>query len=584
MLTEVELSNFRGFSAHAVDLSRRTLLVGANNAGKSTIVEALRLISLVANRPGLNPRDIPDWAADHAAAPFGFSPSLMGMDFELGPDIFHGLGDPPARIRGKFSSGASIEVLLGPEDAIFAVVRNRAGAPQQTAAQRDQAGITRIGVQPQVAPVQRREELRDEKYVRKALDSSLAPLHFQNQVLFLPQYWDQFKQSAETTWPGLQLNQPEVVTDYDPVKDRTVTRVRMLVRDGPFTGELSSMGHGLQMWLQMMARSRQASTLVLDEPDVYMHADLQRKLIRFVGAPREARQLIVATHSVEMMAEVDPSDIIVVDSTKKRSRGAAELSDIQAVISDLGGVHSLQYARLWNSKRCLILEGKELTLLKRVYDLLFPDAEALDVSPSIDVGGWGGWNYAVGISRFVRSADRSVSVYCLFDSDYHWPIEIEERHESAQAHQMDMCIWTRKEIESYLLDPVLLQRVIASRAKDPPAVDELREVMDEIADELKAKVVGGFMDSFPDKSKARSSVLAKTEEHLADSWTSLEGKLARVPAKEFAGLLSAWSKSECDASFGIGTLTRTMRADDVPEELEAFLKAVHGRQQLGPAH
>lgn len=583
MLAELELSNFRGFASHAVCLSGCTLLVGANNAGKSTIVEALRLLSLVANRPGLGAQDVPSWVEDQAGAPFGFSPSLTGMDFELGPDTFYGLGDPPARIRGKFASGGSIDVFIGPQSAIFSVVRTKGGAPVRTASQRARAGITRIGVQPQVAPVLRREELRDEAYVRKALDSSLAPLHFQNQVLVLSQYWDQFKSGAEATWPGLQLNRPEIITDFDPVRRRDVTRVRMLVRDGPFTGELSSMGHGLQMWLQMMwflARSRNASTLVLDEPDVYMHADLQRKLIRFVGTPREARQLIVATHSVEMMAEVDPSDIVVVNSAQERSHGAAELSDIQGVINDLGGVHSLQYARLWNSKRCLVLEGKELTLLKRIHDLLFPEAEALDVSPSINVGGWGGWSYARGISRFVKAADRSVVVYCLFDSDYHWPAEIESRLSEAKRDQMDVWVWGRKEIESYLLDPVLIHRVIQDRTSDPPSVDQLRDVMNEKADALRSKVVGGFMDSFPDKSKARSTILSQTEEYLAPYWESLDGKLTRVPAKQYLSHLSAWSKVEFDASFGVGTLTKAMRVSDIPKELGGLLHAVHARESL----
>jgi hypothetical protein len=263
MLSSLELKNFRGFADHVADISPRTLLVGANNAGKSTLVEGLRLLSLVANRPGLSSRDVPDWAAESARAPYGFKPSLSGMDFELGPDTFHGLGDPPAEICGRFTSGGAIEVYIGPDGAIFSVVRTADGAPVRTQSQRRAAGITRIAVQPQVAPVQRREELRDEDYVRGALDTSVAPLHFQNQLMFLSQYWQNFKQSAESTWPGLQLNRPEVVTDFDPVRQRTITRVRMLVRDGPFTGELSAMGHGLQMWLQMMwflARSRDAAT------------------------------------------------------------------------------------------------------------------------------------------------------------------------------------------------------------------------------------------------------------------------------------------------------------------------------------
>lgn len=55
MITEIKLSNFRGFDNHTIPLRPVTIIVGKNNAGKSTIVEALRLISAITRRfQGLN--------------------------------------------------------------------------------------------------------------------------------------------------------------------------------------------------------------------------------------------------------------------------------------------------------------------------------------------------------------------------------------------------------------------------------------------------------------------------------------------------------------------------------------------------
>lgn len=50
MITELHLKNFRGFKDHIVPLKPFTIVVGRNNAGKSTIAEALRLISIVVSR------------------------------------------------------------------------------------------------------------------------------------------------------------------------------------------------------------------------------------------------------------------------------------------------------------------------------------------------------------------------------------------------------------------------------------------------------------------------------------------------------------------------------------------------------
>jgi predicted ATP-dependent endonuclease of OLD family len=62
MLTQLRLKNFRCFDDHTIPLRPTTIIVGRNNAGKSTIVEALRLVSLVENRYGaLNFTSPPDW-------------------------------------------------------------------------------------------------------------------------------------------------------------------------------------------------------------------------------------------------------------------------------------------------------------------------------------------------------------------------------------------------------------------------------------------------------------------------------------------------------------------------------------------
>jgi predicted ATPase len=560
------------------------LLVGANNAGKSTIVEALRLLSLVANRPGLQAGEVPSWLGDTAAAPSGVSPSTAGMDLDLGAATFHGYTDPPARIIGAFTSGAKIDFFVGADAAVFAVMRDRKGAPVRTPKQREAAGISRIAAQPQVGPVQRQELLRDAAYIRRAVDSSLAPLHFQNQVYLLQEYWEPFRAAAESTWPGLQLYCPEVVDDFDDSRHVDITRVRMLVRDGPFTGELSSMGHGLQMWLQMLwflARSRNATTVVLDEPDVYMHADLQRRLIRFLSAGASRPQLIVATHSVEMMAEVEPSDVVIVDATRARSRAARDTADLQKAISDLGGVHTLQYARLWSSRRCLLVEGKDTDVLSPMYNLLYPTLDPLDAAARFSIGGWAGWGYGVGIARFVREGDREVMVYSILDSDYWWPEQLADRRASATKHDIGLHIWTRKEIENYLLDPALIHRIIARRRKgNDVTVDDVTTVLEEQAETLRDVVIKGYLDCHPDRALSASSKLDEATNYVSNNWTSLEAKLAVVPGKRLLRMTSKWSQDRFRVPFGVGTLVKEMQSDEIPREIRAVLDAIKLRAPM----
>lgn len=79
MIDRLRLQNFRGFEDHTVPFRDLTVLVGANNTGKSTIVEALRLIAIVVDRlgPGAKFLDPPEWLPD--PAPTGVAPSVRGL-------------------------------------------------------------------------------------------------------------------------------------------------------------------------------------------------------------------------------------------------------------------------------------------------------------------------------------------------------------------------------------------------------------------------------------------------------------------------------------------------------------------------
>ena len=115
------------------------------------------------------------------------------------------------------------------------------------------------------------------------------------------------------------------------------------------------------MWF--LARCVDFETVILDEPDVYMHADLQRRLIRFLRGRH--RQVIVATHSIEIMSEVDPENILVVDRDKRQAQFTTDIPQVQQVVDQIGGVENLQLARLWGSRRCLFVEGDDLGFMKQ---------------------------------------------------------------------------------------------------------------------------------------------------------------------------------------------------------------------------
>lgn len=174
-------------------------------------------------------------------------------------------------------------------------------------------GVSSVGILPQIGPIAAEETILAPNYVRRAMSSTLASLHFRNQLnLLYHEAFGEFRRIAESTWPGLAIQNL-----YGQGRKQG-NSLELMVRNEDFVGEAGWMGHGLQMWLQTMwflARCRHFETIILDEPDVYMHADLQRRLIRFLKG--RYRQVIVATQSIEIMSEVEPENILVVDRDKR---------------------------------------------------------------------------------------------------------------------------------------------------------------------------------------------------------------------------------------------------------------------------
>ncbi len=377
---------------------------------------------------------------------------------------------------------------------------------------------------------------------------------------------------SEGSWSGLRIR--------DLSESRR--RLSLLVTDSDFTAEIALMGHGLQMWLQVMwflARADARSGVILDEPDVYLHADLQRKLIRLVRA--RYAQTIVATHSVEIMAEVDPENVLIIDKRRAKSDFASSLPAVQRVVEKIGGVHNLQLARLWSSQKCLLVEGKDVAILRRWQSVLFPDSELpLDALPNMAIGGWTGWTYAVGSSMLLRNAGgEAIRVYCVLDRDYHTDAEVARRREDAGTRGVYLHIWSRKEIENYLVVPGMIARVIVSlKSSDSegPSETEVSESVARLADGLRDETLDALAAELFASDRAggvaRANRLAR--ERVDEAWRTIEGRIAVVSGKELLSKLSSWAQATYGVSLSVARLAGSFTRADLPAEVVGVIGAI----------
>jgi hypothetical protein len=564
MLRTLRLQNYRCFRDHTVTFHSNTVVVGKNNAGKSTIVEALHLVAAVVNRKAasfVRPPELLELGRFQKC----IAPKISHLNLNL-ETAFHRYGEPPAIVTATFAANAKVAAYVHRE-GVHATISGPKGWVTSKAAF-CALKIPHVHILPQVAPLLREEARLTEQHVEDNFYSRLSSRHFRNQIRSDPSNFQEFKTLAEGTWQGLRV---------DNVSDGG-THLTLVVTDGDFAAEVAWMGHGLQMWLQTMwfiAKTPAESTVVLDEPDVYMHPDLQRKLYRVVGA--RFAQAVIATHSVEIMAEADPSDILIVNNKRARSEYANTEPGVQMLVDRLGGIHNVHLSRLWNARRVLLVEGDDVGFLKTFHRIAHPNSETpLDAIPNLSIGGWDGWAHAVGSNMALKNAvgDR-IATYCIFDSDYHTAREKRDRYKQAEERGINLHIWKRKEIENYLLNSAVIARLIKSRtSKEPPTVADVDALLEKACEEEKDTVLDAMATYLlrGDRALGLTGANKIARKEIKERWS--DDRLDMVSGKTIISTVSTWARDRFDVSIGAMAIARAFRVIEIPAELRTVLVSI----------
>lgn len=580
MIHSLRLTNFRGFADHVIPFRPTTVIVGRNNAGKSTLIEALRLVSLVQNRYRVVKYDhAPAWLELPRSAR-GITPSLQGLSFEA-DSVFHQYRAGPAELRACFTTGEEVRIHIGEGGAIFGQIFGIGGIPVLSKAQAVLCEVPRVDILPQIQPLLREEFVLGEDYVRRNASSTLSSQHFRNQLNYFYESFPRFRQLAESSWPTLGVK--ELVGQGGLPTEP----LSLLIRDGQFVAEVGKMGHGLQMWLQVIwFLSRvHASVVILDEPDVYMHPDLQRRLLKLLRG--RFSQFIVATHSVEILADVDPDEVLMIDRSKSTSGFAGSLPAVQNLVDKIGGAHNLQLTRLWAAKKCLMVEGEDASILQIWHRTLFPEStDPLGTVPTISIGGWGGWNYAVGTSMLLQnSVGMAIRVYSIFDADYRTPKQLAARKAEAIARGIDLHIWAEKEIENYVLVPEPILRVVQAGATNgrEPSLESISKKIDELVRSLKDECFDSICHEYfiEERGTAIQRANRSARERVAEHWATSEGRRRLVCGKNVLRKLSDWCQKEFGASLNATRIARAMTRDDLSPEIVDLLTKIERQLPLG---
>src|SRR5258708_14966389 len=164
----------------------------------------------------------------------------------------------------------------------------------------------------------------------------------------------------------------------------------MFCREGRVDRELCWAGFGFQVWLQLLTHITNSATsdiLVVDEPEIYLHPDLQHRLFQILKATN--KQIILATHSAEIVNEAEHDEVILINKTKKIATRVTDIEGLQEALFSIGSAQNIHLARLSRGKKILFLEGDDVRLLRRfAAQLGFVDFPNDSNTTGVPIGGF----------------------------------------------------------------------------------------------------------------------------------------------------------------------------------------------------
>lgn len=587
MTTEVRFAtikfrNYKAFKSYSLSLSDFNVVVGPNNAGKSTVVGAFRILAEGLRRALARGAEYVDARGVRQLA---YPIALEGLPVST-ENVFHNYDDAePATVEFVLSNRKSLRLVFADQDRCFMTCEHDA-KPIQTPKQFRSAFDVSVKFVPVLGPVEHDEPLYQREAARNALLSHGASRNFRNIWHHYPDGFERFRALVRETWPGMDIDRPEL--SGAGTKRPTL---HMFCPENRVPREIYWAGFGFQVWCQMLTYISQASDsslLVIDEPDIYLHSDLQRQLVHLLRTL--GPDILLATHSTEIISEADPGELVLVNKKWRSARRVKSPQQIQEVFGALGSNLNPTLTQLAKTRRAVFVEGKDFSVISGLARKLgyheVANRASFAVVPSEGFNVARVRDFSEGMESTLGS---SIAKAVVFDRDYR-PDEVVNRiYNDLSRVCAFVHIHDRKELENHLLIPNAVDRAIRARLSErqrrgavaKPISECAETILLRLTDDLKSDLFGQFsaagtkalleFQSGVDPATATGELHREFERR----WATLEERLKLVPGKHLLARLNAYLQSNYDVTLSVTSLVGSITAAEVSDDMKRLVVGLH---------
>lgn len=454
----IDFERFKAFKAFTLQLRHFNILVGPNNSGKSTILAAFRILAAALRKAGSRR---PVMLRGPTSKALGYVIELSSISVAE-ENIFYNYDDKEtASVKFQLSNNNELTLYFPEQGVCFLFADAQGSSVVSPSAFRAQFNCP-IGFVPILGPIEHIENLYEREAARLAIYNYRAARNFRNIWYHFPEKFDQFRSALNLSWPGMDVQRPVVDRSHEK------PRLHMFCPEERIPREIFWAGFGFQVWCQMLTQivqSSETSLFLIDEPDIYLHSDLQRQLLGLLR--NMGPDILIATHSTEIITEAEADDIVLINKRRNSARRLKQPSQLKEVFKILGSNLNPILTQLAKTRRAIFVEGSDFQILSKFARKIgltkVANRSEFAVIPVEACSPERIRSLKTGIEATLGG---SIAAGAIFDRDYRCSAECESITKECLAFCELVEVHPLKEIENYLLVPAALDRAASRRVKD----------------------------------------------------------------------------------------------------------------------
>lgn len=485
MIETITIERFKNIKKIELPLENINILVGSNNAGKSSILQSIQFAVSIAQTTSLDEFRTAKWKSNK------LSTSLTSNQIIYSPikDIYSlGFGGSLSQNKGqaisiKFqekgtTNSATFLLRKGRNKNLLTEIEGQTiGNPI-----RDLTNPYSIYV-PGLSGIPAFEELKSEGLVRRLAAKGDANNVFRNILWLLYQddiKWNSFLNDFKDIFPAL-----EIEVSFDKLKDEYLN-VSILNNGKRYP--VDAFGTGVLQIIQILSYIHlyNPKILILDEPDSHLHPSNQRILAEKLNeiTARLSFQIIISTHSRHLLDSFR-------DNAKVNWISNGEINnqefDFISVLLEIGALDRGDILNKGNLKCVVFTEDAQIEKLKTLLSANNFNLSETEIWP---YEGCSKLDTAMVLAAFIKKNAPATKILIHRDKDYLTDQECADLKEKANKAHIDIFFTIGTDIESHFLDAQHIKKIYTDID-----TDTIETLISEATENTKEKSIKNYINA-----------------------------------------------------------------------------------------